>query len=59
MAALDADPGGAISTFHDAGLAVVVWNANTRDQVAAVAEAGADVIITDDPGTARLVVGQR
>lgn len=59
MDALDADPAGAISAFHDAGLAVVVWNANRRDQVAAVAEAGVDVIITDDPGMAKLVVGQR
>lgn len=59
MNALEADTQGSIAVLHAAGLAVVVWNANTPEQVAAVTAAGVDVIITDDPGMARRVVDQR
>lgn len=41
-----------VAEVHDAGLAMVVWNVNTLDDVRAVAEAGVDVIITDDPAMA-------
>ncbi len=46
------DPVAVTRRIHEAGLAAVVWNANTPSDVWAVAEAGIDVIITDDPGMA-------
>ena len=48
-----------VRSSHGAGIAVVVWNANTVDQVEAAVSAEVDVIITDDPGMARAVVDQR
>jgi glycerophosphoryl diester phosphodiesterase len=39
--------------IHDAGLAVVTWDANEPHEVAAACEAGVDVAITDDPTMAR------
>lgn len=59
MNALESDPDGSIAALHAAGLAVIVWNANTPEQVTAVADAAVDVIITDDPTMARGVVDQR
>ena len=50
------DPGAHVSVAHDAGVAVVAWNANTPSDVEAAAHAGVDIIITDDPGMARQVV---
>lgn len=47
-----------IAEFSRAGLRTVVWDANTAEEIASVAAAGADVIITDDPSMAREVVGQ-
>ncbi|MEE8458063.1 MAG: glycerophosphodiester phosphodiesterase family protein, partial [Acidimicrobiia bacterium] len=47
-----------IAEFSRAGLRTVVWDANTAEEIASVAVAGADVIITDDPSMAREVVGQ-
>lgn len=51
------DPDRAISMARRAGLAVVVWDANTRVEIEVAASAGVDVIITDDPAMARAVVG--
>ena len=42
-----------VAQIHGAGLAVVVWNANTREEIVEIADAGVDVIITDHPGLAR------
>ncbi|GMQ98156.1 MAG: glycerophosphodiester phosphodiesterase [Acidimicrobiia bacterium] len=42
-----------------AGLAIVVWGANTPDEVQLLLESEVDVIITDDPTMARRVVDQR
>lgn len=52
-------PDDIVAMMHDAGLAVVVWNANTADEIEAVARAGCDVIITDDPSLGRQIVDQR
>ena len=49
-------PDDTVALIHDAGLAVVVWNANTEAEVATSAASGCDVIITDDPTMARRVV---
>ncbi len=35
---------------HKHGLCVNVWDVNTNDQVTAMVRAGADAIMTDDPG---------
>ncbi|GMR01857.1 MAG: glycerophosphodiester phosphodiesterase [Acidimicrobiia bacterium] len=53
----DAAPG--MQMIHDAGLAAVVWGANTPDDVATLLGVGVDVIITDDPAMARRLVDQR
>jgi len=53
----DAAPG--IQMVHDAGLAAVVWGADTPDDVTTLLGAGVDVIITDDPAMARQLVDQR
>lgn len=58
MTSLQVDPDREVRAIHEAGLAAVVWNANTRADVAAVARAAVDVIITDDPGMANHVLGQ-
>jgi len=42
-----------------AGLAIVVWGANTPDDMSLLLDAGVDVIITDDPTMARKVIDQR
>lgn len=57
MAALAEETEDRVAEAHSLGVAVVVWNANTPDEVATAARAGIDVIITDDPGMARDVVG--
>jgi glycerophosphoryl diester phosphodiesterase len=44
--------------MRDARLGVVVWGVNTPEDVAHMARAGVDVIITDDPGMARTVIDQ-
>jgi glycerophosphoryl diester phosphodiesterase len=59
MTSVAPSPTSIIGAIHDAGFAVVVWNANTPEQVDAIATAGVDVIITDDPGMARSVLDQR
>jgi len=58
MSTLLTDPMASVDRCVQAGLAVVVWNANTPKDVEIVAEAGVDVIITDDPGMARAVIGR-
>jgi len=45
--------------IKQAGLTIVVWGANTPDNVNLLLDAGVDVIITDDPTMARKVVDQR
>lgn len=59
MSSIAADPGAIVDLIHAAGLAVVVWNANTASEIEAAAAAGVDVIITDDPGLGRSIVGSR
>ncbi|MGI9667870.1 MAG: glycerophosphodiester phosphodiesterase [Acidimicrobiia bacterium] len=59
MAMLAPDPSAIVGAMHDAGLSVVVWDANTAHEISAAAEAGCDVIITDDPGLGREVLAQR
>ena len=56
-ATIAADPSAAVAACHRAGLALVVWDANTAAEMAPSAEAGADVIITDDPASGRAIVG--
>lgn len=50
---------GTMTKIHEAGLAAVVWGANTPDEVQMLADAGVDVIITDDPLMARRSMAQR
>ncbi len=57
MEAFLQSPTRTVHQIHDAGLAAVVWNANTPEDVQSVASAGIDVIITDDPGMARRALG--
>ncbi len=45
--------------IKSAGLAIVVWGANTPDDVNLLLEAGVGVIITDDPTMARRTIDQR
>ena len=52
------DPRSAVSAIHDAGLAAVVWGVDTPPDVSMLLDAGADVLITDDPGMARQMVDQ-
>jgi glycerophosphoryl diester phosphodiesterase len=47
-----------IAELSLAGLRTVVWDVNTAEEVASVAVAGADVIITDNPSMAREIVDQ-
>jgi glycerophosphoryl diester phosphodiesterase len=51
------NPNSTVQQIHDAGLAAVVWNANTPEDVQSVASAGVDIVITDDPGMARSALG--
>lgn len=57
MSSIALDPGGIVDSIHAAGLAVVVWNANTASEIEVASEAGVDVIITDDPGLGRSILG--
>lgn len=57
MTSITGDPDGIVASIHTAGLAVVVWNANTASEIEAAKHAGVDVIITDDPGLGRSIVG--
>ena len=57
MTSIATDPGPIVDSIHAAGLAVVVWNANTASEIEAAIEAGVEVIITDDPGLGRSIVG--
>lgn len=57
MSTVAADPESAVAAARRAGLALVVWDANTPSEIHALAEAGVDVIITDDPAMARAVLG--
>lgn len=47
-----------VDRIRDAGLATVVWGVNTPEDVALLAAAGVEGLITDDPGMARGVVDQ-
>jgi glycerophosphoryl diester phosphodiesterase len=58
FAHLKDDAAGLIAEIRGADLHTVVWDVNTAEAVASIAAAGADVIITDDPGLARGVVDQ-
>ncbi len=57
MSSIARDPRLIVEAIHAARLAVVVWNANTAKDIEAAVEAGVDVIITDDPGLGRSIVG--
>jgi glycerophosphoryl diester phosphodiesterase len=48
----------AMEAFKEANLDVVVWGVNSAEDVALMANAGANAIITDDPGMARSVIDQ-
>ncbi|MFN2624521.1 MAG: glycerophosphodiester phosphodiesterase [Mycobacteriales bacterium] len=53
------DPAGAVRLAHDAGLDLVVWTVDDGDIARALADAGADGVITNDPVAMRaaLVTG--
>ena len=55
MVGISDHPAAAIATIRDAGLASVVWNANTPEvgHVEATVSGGVDIVITDDPTMAR------
>lgn len=55
---ISTDIAGILEEFAEANLRAVVWGVNTPEEVASVATAGADAIITDDPGMARKVIDQ-
>ncbi len=59
MSSVRADPIDAVARVHGAGHAIVVWGANSPADVRLLADAGADVVITDDPSMARAVIDQR
>jgi glycerophosphoryl diester phosphodiesterase len=59
MDGVDDDVADAVARVRRAGLAIVVWGANTATDVRQLTDAGADVIITDDPAMARSVIDQR
>lgn len=56
LSTIAGDPQAAVASAARVGLATVVWDANTRAEVAAAAEGGANVIITDDPAMGRSVI---
>ncbi|GMQ92719.1 MAG: glycerophosphodiester phosphodiesterase [Acidimicrobiia bacterium] len=58
LAYLSDDASAFTGEMNSKGLRTVVWVANSPHDVATLAEAGVDVIITDDPGMAREVVDQ-
>jgi glycerophosphoryl diester phosphodiesterase len=53
------DPVALVQEIRAADLATVVWGVDTPEDVALMASAGVDAIITDDPGMARQVIDQR
>ncbi len=53
------DAMGHVAGIRDSGLAVVVWGVDTPEDVALVASADVNAVITDDPAMARSVIGQR
>lgn len=53
------DPHGSVERARRSGLATVVWDVHTAEEVAALTDAGAAVIIVDDPAMARAVVDDR
>ena len=59
MTSVAPSPRSVLGIIHDAGFSSVVWNANTPRDVDAIASAGVDVIITDDPAMARSIVDHR
>ncbi len=50
------DTAAIMETLTEANLRVVVWGVNSPEDVALMATAGVDAIITDDPGMARTVI---
>lgn len=58
LAQVSDEPKSTVARIHESGLAVVVWAVNTTHDVATMADAGVDVIITDDPALARRVIDQ-
>lgn len=52
------DTASIMEAFAEANLRVVVWGVNSPEDVALMAAAGVDAIITDDPGMARTVIDQ-
>jgi glycerophosphoryl diester phosphodiesterase len=50
------DAAGVMDEIREAGLAAVLWSVNTPEEVASMAQAGVDVVITDDPGMAQEVL---
>lgn len=59
MSTVAGDPEGAVRRAGRSGLATVVWDVHTDDEVGALADAGAAVIIVDDPAMALSVVEGR
>lgn len=49
VATVLADPTGAVARCHDAGLGLVAWTVETLAEAEALAEAGVDGVICDDP----------
>ncbi|RLE16114.1 MAG: hypothetical protein DRJ28_02280 [Actinobacteria bacterium] len=47
------DTANPMAEIRNANLRAVVWDVNTPEEVSSIAEAGADVLITDDPTMAR------
>jgi glycerophosphoryl diester phosphodiesterase len=52
------DTASIMEAFAEANLRAVVWGVNSPEDVALMATAGVDAIITDDPGMARTVIDQ-
>lgn len=52
------DTASIMEALAEANLRVVVWGVNSPEDVALMAAAGVDAIITDDPGMARTVIDQ-
>ncbi|WP_040312759.1 glycerophosphodiester phosphodiesterase family protein [Gleimia coleocanis] len=48
-----------VAHAHKHGLAVHVWTLNTEEEILEALDAGADGIVTDDPGLADLVIATR
>lgn len=56
FAQLSPDAKATVTRIKENGLSVVAWDVNTPEEVALMASAGVNVIITDDPGMARNVL---